>query len=216
MTAGAVTTLVRRASLARARDRAAIFDNIAPHFDDVRLSPSPDGFARMTGRRDGNRFDLRVMQDTLTMRKLPALWLLVTLTERQPMAATTDILLRPSGGEPFSPFMRLPVTVTPPPGLPADAGVRSDGKGTLPDPQVLAPHLGILHDTAAKELLLTPAGLRLVWLTEEADRTRYLLYRDAEMGRRPLPAATALRLTSALSALAADLAESVAEKRKSA
>lgn len=216
ISAGAVTTMVRRASLARARDRAAIFDEIAPLFDQPLLTQAPDGFARLSGRLHGHRFDLRVMQDTLTMRKLPALWLLATLAEPQPLEATTDILLRPSGAEPFSPFMRLPVTVTPPSGLPVDAGVRSDGKGMLPDPALLVPHLPILHEAPAKELLLTPAGLRIVWLTEEADRTRYLLYRDAELGRRPLPAALARRLTGALSALAADLAEAVAGQRKSA
>lgn len=216
VSAGAVATMVRRASLARARDRAAIFDEIAPLFDQPLLAQQPDGFARLSGRLNGQRFDLRVMQDTLTMRKLPALWLLVTLAEPQPLTATADILLRPSGAEPFSPFMRLPVTITPPPGLPADAGVRSDGKGALPDLGILSAHLPILHEAPAKELLMTPGGLRIVWLTEEADRTRYLLYRDAELGRRPLSAALARRLTGALSALAADLAEAVADRRKSA
>lgn len=216
ISAGAVATMVRRASLARARDRASIFDDIAPLFDQPLLTQEPDGFARLSGRLNGQRFHLRVMQDTLTMRKLPALWLLTTLAEPQPLTATTDILLRPSGAEPFSPFMRLPVTIAPPPGLPADAGVRSDGKGILPDPTILAPHLAILHEAPAKELLMTPSGLRIAWLTEEADRTRYLLFRDAELGRRPLPAALALRLTAALSALAADMAEANAEHRKSA
>ena len=51
-----------------------------------------------------------------------------------------------------------------------------------------------------KELVLSPKGLRAVFLAEEADRTRYLLFRDAEMGSTPLPA---VRLETVLRSLLA-------------
>jgi hypothetical protein len=212
--AGTAGTLLRRAGLARARARAAIFDDVAPGFDDARLILAPDGFARLTGLRHGRRFELRVLPDGLSMRKLPALWLIVTLTEPQPLRGTTDILLRPMGGEPFSPFARLPQALPLPPGAPAEAAMRCDRPDAPPDFSVLARHVGLLHEAGAKELLIGPAGLRLVWLAQEADRGRYLLFRDGELGQSPLPRALAERLADALLALDDDLSASPEVARK--
>jgi len=62
-----------------------------------------------------------------------------------------------------------------------------------------------LNPDRLKELVISPKGLRIVWLIEEADRTRYLLFRDAEMGATPLLRATLLPLIGALRDLQADL-----------
>lgn len=196
----------RRAARARALARASIFDDCRDLFDRPRLTRAPDGFARLDGTRGGQAFDLRVLPDMLSYRKLPTLWLMVTLLAPQPVRGRCDILLRPTGGEPFSPFGQLPVQCPPPPGCPDDAALRCDDPEDLPDPAVLAPHLPILSEPAAKELLIAPQGLRLVWLADEAERTRYLIYRDAELGRTPVPGATARRLADALAALHGDLA----------
>ena len=50
----------------------------------------------------------------------------------------------------------------------------------------MAAQAALFADPLVKELVISPKGLRLVILAEEADRGRYLLFRDAEMGRMPL------------------------------
>jgi len=208
----ALGVTVRRAARARTAARAAIFDECRALLDGPVVTLAPDGFARLSGTRGGHRFDLRVLPDMLSYRKLPALWLMVTLIAPQPVRGRCDILLRPTGGEPFSPFGLLPFQCPPPPGCPEDAALRCDDPSDLPEPGALAPHLAILGDPAAKEQLIAPQALRLVWLAEEADRGRYLIYRDAEMGLSPMAGTTVRRLMDALLALHADLAET-AESR---
>ncbi|OZA06145.1 MAG: hypothetical protein B7Y02_15035 [Rhodobacterales bacterium 17-64-5] len=66
-------------------------------------------------------------------------------------------------------------------------------------------HLARLDPDLLKELVISPKGLRLVWLAEEADRTRYLAFRDSEMGKAPLPPARLEPLLNALLALRDDL-----------
>jgi hypothetical protein len=55
-----------------------------------------------------------------------------------------------------------------------------------------------LGEDRLKEVVLSPKGLRLTWLLEEAPRGRYLLFRDAEMGRTPVPPETLQPLLDAL------------------
>jgi hypothetical protein len=69
----------------------------------------------------------------------------------------------------------------------------------------LTRHAALFHDPAIKELVLSPKGMRVVFLAEEAERARYLLFRDAEMGTKPLQARRILPLLEALKALREDV-----------
>jgi hypothetical protein len=191
---------LHRESHARAAARASYFDAVKPLFDggDTRLQPT--GFPRMTGRRDGLAFDLQAVPDTLTFRKLPALWVLITLPEPLPLGATLDLLARPSGNEPFTRFADLAHSLPTPPALPKEIAIRSDDATRIPPPDLLARHADLFADPRIKELVLSPKGLRIVILAEEADRGRYLIFREAEMGRAPL---SAVRLQPLLDRLAA-------------
>jgi hypothetical protein len=194
----------RDAARARARTRAAFLDLCRPLLSDTRLGLEPHGFPRLKGTYRGARFDLRVVPDTLTTRKLPALWLLATLHEPQPLGATWHLMLRPRGAETFSSFDRLPRALPPRPDLPLDSALRTDAPpGALPPP--LAPVLDALGKDRLKEVILSPRGLRLTVLLEEAHRARYLIFRDAEMGLSPLPPDTLRPFLDALLSLRADL-----------
>jgi hypothetical protein len=175
-----------RESRQRAEGRAAYFNAVKPLFDGGETRVQPSGFPRMTGQRAGMAFDLQVVPDTLSFRKLPALWLLVTLPEALPLRATLDLMARPSGHEPFSRFANLPQSLPTPPGLPKDIAIRSDEAGLIPPAELVARHADLFADPLVKELVLAPNGLRIVILAEEADRSRYLIFREAEMGRTPL------------------------------
>ena len=189
-----------RETRARNASRAGYFGAVKPLFDGGETRLQPTGFPRMTGRRDGLAFDLQAIPDTLTFRKLPALWVLVTLPEALPVQATLDLLARPSGNEPFTRFATLPQSLPTPPDLPKEIAIRSDDATGIPPPDLLARHADLFGDPRVKELVLSPKGLRIVILAEEADRSRYLIFREAEMGRTPLAPA---RLQPVLDRLAA-------------
>jgi len=214
-TAGVVLVLLRRAQAARAARRGAFLGAATVLFEQVRTELAATGFPRMAGRRGGAEFDIQVVPDTLSVRKLPALWVLVSLPGPLPVTGTLDVLLRPTGMETFTNFSRLPVQVQPPPGFPPDCAIRTDAPGHAAFADALRDVMKVVDTDRLKEILITPAGVRLVFLAEEADRGRYLLFRDAEMGRDPLPPARLIPfLAAALALRSAVMAET--EERRSA
>lgn len=196
--------LVRESRL-RTQSRAAYFDRVKPLFDGGETRLEPTGFPRMTGRIGGLAFDLQAIPDTLTFRKLPALWVLVTLPEPLPLDATIDLMARPSGNEPFTRFTTLPQSLPTPPGLPKEIAVRTDDATRVPPAQIIARHADLFTDPRIKELVLSPKGLRIVLLAEEADRGRFLIFREAEMGRMPLSPERLKPLLDRLAAIRQDL-----------
>jgi hypothetical protein len=176
-----------RATRDRTAARAAYFDAVQPLFTEVTRRVQPTGFPRLSGRRHGLRFDMQAIPDSLTFRKLPALWVLVSLPEPLPGLATLDLMARPTGNETFSPFGSLGHSPPPLPGLPPEVAVRCADRDRLPPAEALADLSGLFADPRVKELLISDRGLRIVILAEEADRGRFLIFRDAEMGMTPLP-----------------------------
>lgn len=193
---------------ARRQARAGWLDGIA--LQDRRQALAATGFARASGRQQGLALDLQAVPDSLTLRKLPALWLLVTLPEPLPLRQRINLMMRPTGVEPFSTFDRLPCQSALAEGFPADAGLRSEHPLSPHEAALLARHTGLFDDPRVKELVISPQGLRITWLAEEADRGRYLLFREAEMGRRALDPAKLEPLVLALRDLRADILRSAA------
>lgn len=196
-----------RASARRAKARSAYLSLIAPLFDRTLTQLQPTGFPRMTGHLGPHAFDIQVVVDSLTYRKLPALWVMLSLPEALPVKATLDIMMRPTGQEPFSHFAALPYSLPPPQGMPDGSAIRSDNAAGVPEASILAPHLSIFADQKVKELLISSKGLRLVILAEEADRGRFLIFRDAEMGMTPLAPVRLSPMIKTLLALRQSLTE---------
>lgn len=194
-----------RETRTRAQARAGYFDAVKPLFQGGETRVQPTGFPRMTGRRSGLAFDLQAIPDTLTFRKLPALWVLITLPEPLPLHATLDLMARPSGNEPFTKFATLPQSLPTPPDLPKDIAIRTDDAHRIPPPDLIAQYADLFQDPRVKELVLSPMGLRIVILAEEADRGRYLIFREAELGRTPLPPSRLEPLLDRLAAIRKDV-----------
>lgn len=201
-----------REARGRAARRAAYLDDVQTLFSGGLKATNPDGFPRISGTYQGLTFDVQAVPDTLNMRKLPTLWLLVSLPEPMPVRATFDLMMRPRGVELFSNHASLPVQIEADRGFPHDCAIRTDAPLALPPRDLLLRHTGILQNGKAKELVISPKGLRIVWLAEEADRGRYLIFRDSEMGLTPFPAAELRPLLDYLINLRQDLAATASEK----
>ena len=170
----------------RKQRRAGFLDLVQQLFDGGLKAIKPDGFPRISGSYRNHTFDIQVVTDSLNLRKLPAMWLLVTLPEAMPVGGTFDMMMRPRGIEPFSKFAGLPIQLEQEQHFPHDCAIRTDAPLALPPSNLIARHLGLFNDPRAKELVISPQGLRVVWLAEEAHRGRYLIFRDGEMARQPL------------------------------
>ena len=193
------------AARTRQTARAEFFTVVAPLFDRVTTRIEPTGFPRMTGHMGAHAFDLQAIPDSLTFRKLPTLWLMLTLPEPLPVSATLDIMVRPTGQEPFSRFPQLRHPLPCPAFLPEGSGVRSDNAAFVTPETLVARHAAIFDDPKVKELVISSKGLRLVILADEAERGRYLIFRDAEVGLVALSPARLRPLINTLTALRSDL-----------
>ena len=180
-------TLQYRGVLARRAARAAYVAPLLALLEDARATPSAVDFPRVTGRYKGHDVQIEPHTDSMTARKLPVLWLLVTLKEPLPLTASLDVMTRPSNLEYWSPFESFPIDLARPAHWPDTANLRADqeaGSGKLRT--AVEPHLDFLGHPKGKEILITPKGVRFTWLAEEGDRNAYLIMRQAQFSGEPI------------------------------
>jgi hypothetical protein len=163
------------------------------------------GIWTLTDHRHGHVFQLKTVADTLALRKLPSLWLMVTMPQAQPVTITTDLMMRAVGGASFASFEVLPHTLPLPGDFPVDATIRSDSLSNTLVLPLLARHLDLFHHGKGKEFLVSPKGLRIVLQVAEGDRTRYGVLREANFGDVSIDPALAIRIMDTLIALQEDL-----------
>ena len=185
------------------RDRAVALDACLALLDGARVVMEPSGFPRLTGLRGGHPFEIRLIPDSLTFRKRPALWLQVTAP--QTMAGEARIMARGSGLEPFSTFQSLPLSMALPAGFPETCALRLSDASALPGPALMADLARDFADPALKEVALGAKGLRQVRLQEEADRVPYLIYREQALGRKAVAPAILAAMMDRLIALSGEL-----------
>ncbi len=201
---------LRRASADRVAQRTGYLDACRALLDAPRMGRGDSGFARLGGRYLEVEADIQALPDTLTFRKLPALWVLVTLPGPLPVGATMNLMIRPTGIEPFSRFQTLSHQLDRPDDFPEDCAIRTDSRAHMPPEDLVRAHLHIFDDPRVKELVISPKGVRIVFLAEEAQRSRYLIYRDAEMGVTPIAANLLKPKLDQLIALRADVLDAAA------
>lgn len=174
------------------RARGTYFDDCVSLFDEPQLSQDDVDFPALDGRYRGHRVRLQPVVDHVAVRKIPSLWLLVTVFGDLPGIAPLDLLVRPQNVEFYSPSSTLPVSLKLPPGWPTHAILRTDRESDRFIPVApLTPHMRIFEDTKMKELVVTAQGVRLVYQASEADRTHYMVLRHAKFSGAPLSAAVA-------------------------
>jgi hypothetical protein len=187
-----------KAAAALAADEASIRAVVT---DAANVSDGTAGVVTFAGSWSDRRVQLRTIVDTLAIRKLPTRWLSVTITEQVAVPGTFDMMMRPGSPTTFSNFDHLDHTLAKTAEFPAEAVVRTDRKGVRFPQDIIAGHLDIFSEGRAKELLITPKGVRIVWLLAEAERARYGVFRQAEFGDVRLDPVLIERLLASASAI---------------
>jgi hypothetical protein len=166
-----------------------------------------DEFPWLSGAYRGFSIQIYPLVDTLATRRLPALWLMVTLQDKLPVKAHFDLMMRPAGPTTFSNFDHLPHTLDPQEGFPEHAVIRTDNINDVLPASLIAPHLEPFFGPRAKELLITQNGLRIVWLLAEAERARYGVLRQAEFGEVQIEGQLARDILDRLIAIRKDIVD---------
>src|SRR5262249_14879782 len=124
---GTILWLIYRRDRARTKAvRGSYFDDCRSLFADCRVSQSGSDFPILDGSYEGHRIRLEPVVDHMGVRKLPSLWLKVSVLGALPLDGTIDFLARPQNTEFYSPSERLPLTLRIPTGWPQHALLRTD------------------------------------------------------------------------------------------
>ena len=184
---GALIWFQYRDVLERRAERAGYIEAVLPLLDAPEFTPSSVDFPLLTGRYQGHEVRIEPHTDSIGVRKLPSLWLLVTVREALPVGASLGVMMRPRNVEYWSPFDKLEHDLERPANWPEGANIRTDlaeGGGELR--RLIELHLDFLRNPKGKEILITPKGVRFTWLVEEGERSAYMVLRQAKFTGDPL------------------------------
>lgn len=196
----------RREDAKRADQGRVLFEPVFSLFEKPDLQRGETaGVWTLSGRYLNHYFQLKSVADTLATRKLPSLWLMVTLPEPQPVSAITDVMMRAAGISSFSNFDFLQHTLARPAGFPEQATIRSDVDETSPVVALMAPHIAIFQNSRGKELLVSPKGLRIVVQLAEGDKARYGVFREANFAGTTVAVDLAVQIMDTLINLRNDI-----------
>ena len=204
--AALLTRQYLRENAKRADQGRLLFAPVLSLFDDPQVERAATaGVWTLTGRYCDHPFQLKTVTDTLATRKLPSLWLIVTLPEAQPVSATTNMMMRAAGVTSFSNFDFLAHTLALPAGFPEQATLRSDVQNGGDIVSRMASHLEIFHQGRGKEFLISPKGLRIVVQLAEGDRARYGVFREANFEGTSIAVDVAVQIMDSLINLRNDI-----------
>ena len=185
-----------------------LFEDVKQLFNDPKIeNGEAKGSYVLTGAYESFNVELKVITDTLATRKLPSLWLLTTIKSPKPVHETFDMMLRPAAATSFSNFDFLPNTIPTPKEFPFATVIRSSSEKPPFNFDLLLPKIDFFEHREAKELLITPNGIRIVIQLAEAQRAYYAVYREARFYDAVVPIKTLTKVLDTLLAIRKELVE---------
>jgi hypothetical protein len=143
------------------RERRAVLALVEGLFSEVTVTQDGIGYPSLRGRWNGHWVKLDLVVDTLAMRQLPTLWMLVSVLRPLPVRTPIDITLRPRSSDIVSAGTAFAYEHAPPPGWPEDVRVTTP-EPALPPLEVLDESVELLEQPTTKGLLIAPGGVRIV------------------------------------------------------
>ncbi|MFA6139692.1 MAG: hypothetical protein WC684_03130 [Hyphomicrobium sp.] len=183
----AVTYVGMRDHRAAKAARRGLLDSCAPALDGAQLFHAADSFPRLAGRYHGRDVRVDLLCDTMTIRRLPQLWMSTTLIDANAGLPGFAILVRPAGTEFYSLTSRFAHRLETPAGFPDVVLIRGDAEAEPLLDELRATLAGILVDPRVKEIAVTPRGLRIIRQAGEGKRGDHLLLRQSVFENAAVP-----------------------------
>ena len=194
--AAAVLVVVQLHHVARVRsDRGRLFEDCSHLLDDARLTSRGLNFPLLEGRRGGHLVRLEPVVDTLSMRTLPVLWLVVTIGGPRVATGRLSVLARPCGTEFYARRDEAGDTVPLSPAWPGELAVNADTPDAAREQSGLLDYVRrLMADERVKQVVVGPQSARVVWRCATADSATYRATRrvDINGARVDAPALTAV------------------------
>lgn len=186
--------------------RRILLDRCTSVLTNARITHAGDGFPKLEGYSGGRFVRLELIPDSMTIRRLPQLWLKLTRLEPRPSSPEFSVLVRPSGTEFYSLTSEHSVVLAPPPGLVHEMiakGNREEAQSALEGISSVLRRL--FAEPRIKEIAVTRKGLRLIWQAAEGHRGEHLLFRQCRFENASVDPAVLRRLLSDLDDLGSSL-----------
>lgn len=187
--------------------RRAMFDEVAANLKDPELRQEGIGFPVLDGRYRDYFVRLEPIEEHVGFRKVPSMWLRISVLNELPYRGVFDYLIRPENIEFYSPIGQLPHQLEVPAEWPQQAWLRTDDPETMPPLERVAPHMRFFDDRRAKELMITRRGVRLVYQIHQAERPYYLVLRSVTFEDLTVPWQETHALLDRAIAIAEDLGQ---------
>lgn len=159
--------------------RRETFTNCLNLFSNVNIYQDDVNFPVLTANYKGLEVKLEPLVDHIAVRKIPSLWLLVTVKSPIPYSGTIDYLVRPQNTEFYSPSNNLDSALVIPQDWPQHATLRTNNPSDIPPLDITGRYVRrLFKDTKTKELLITPRGIRIVYQADQALRSNYMVLRQ--------------------------------------
>ena len=201
-----LAVMFQRERSVQAAARGRFFADCRVLFDEVKEDQGEDGFPRLEGLISGKRVQVAFVPDTMTLRRLPQLWLSVTLLDPLPLEGALGVLARPTGSEFYALTPNFAERLERPSVFPPAVLVRGSGAGCGPALAKAANAIAaLLADPRVKEVVATKKGLRTVWQAAEGRRGDHLILRQGAFGQARIDPAVLVALFDGLEAVAATL-----------
>jgi hypothetical protein len=176
----AVAVLALQAHSAQRHARRTLLDDCAGLLDQSVIQHGGDDYPRIDGLHNGKRIRAELIPDSMTIRRLPQLWLSITKVEPRKDLPEFGVLVRPAGTEFYALTPNMARRLDSPQGWPEEVMVRGSGPASQDFLTVASLTVGrILADGKVKEITVTASGLRIIWQASEGRRGEYLLLRQA-------------------------------------
>jgi len=161
------------------KKRRAMYDDCLPLFTDIDITQDDVNYPVLRARYNSLEIVIEPLVDHIAVRKIPVLWLMVTLKSPVPYKSTLDYLVRPHNTEFYSPSTNLQHRLDVPQDWPQHATLRTNDVENTPPIDIVGCCVSrVFEDPKYKELLITPKGIRIVYLVDEALRSHYMVLRQ--------------------------------------
>ncbi len=167
--------------------KAHLFDEVLGLLDGAKLKQEANDFPQVSGIFLGYEVKLVLIEDTLAVRKIPPLWLMVTVKGKAAIQGSFDLMVRPSNNEFYSPAWQWNGNMQAPSHWPQHAVIKyQDSLIDVSKIDDVVPKL--FADERAKELLITRSVLRITYMAKQAERGEYLIMRNSVFSGEAIPA----------------------------
>lgn len=210
----AIALLARHERAVMKARRESIIDPVRGLFHEARIEYDGAGFPKVDGTYGRRHLKVELIPDTMTVKRLPQLWLSLTALKSTNVGnGGVSILIRPSGNDYYSLTHIMSTHLDPPSELPWECLVRGQSEASRATLNTIRSVAGaVFAEPKVKEIAVTQRGIRIVYQLSEGRRGPHLILRQSDFENAALEPKLLAHLAAELDALAAVLGIDLMEK----